>query len=193
MRIILNLVLIALIAALAYLLYSGIAEPIKFKAEKDKRQEAVVAQLEDIRTSQELYRDITGKFANGFDSLTYVLKTDSIPFRQVLEDPEFPGDPDKFIVNTIYSSAIDSINAMGIDLDGLANVPYSNGAKFSITSDTMTYQKTKVWVTETMTQWSEFMGSYASTSYMKYDDTYNPANMIGFGSLNSPNLEGNWK
>ena len=193
MRILLNLVLVALIAALAYLLYSGIAEPIKFKAEKDKRKDAVVAKLEQIRTSQELYREITGEFAKDFNSLATTLKTDSIPFRQVLEDPEFPGDPDKFIVNILLYSAIDSLNSMGIDLDDLANVPYSNGAKFSITSDTLTYQKTNVWVTETMTKWSEFMGEYASTSYMKYDDTYNPANMIGFGSMNSPNLEGNWK
>ena len=193
MRILLNLVLVALIAALAYLLYSGIAEPIKFKAEKDRRKDAVVAKLEQIRTAQEIYRDITGEFAKDFNSLASTLKTDSIPFRQVLEDPEFPGDPDKFIVNILYSSALDSINGMGINLDNLASVPFSDGARFSMTSDTLTYQKTNVWVTETMTKWSEFMGPYADRRYMKYDDTYDPERMIGFGTLNSPNLEGNWK
>lgn len=193
MKILLNLVLLAVIAGLGYLLYSGIAEPIKFKEEKDRRQDAVVSQLEDIRTCQELYREIKGGFASSFDSLAYVLKNDSIPFRQVLEDPEFPGDPEKFIVNIIYSSARDSINAMGIDVDNLSNVPFSNGAKFSIAADTMTYQKTNVWVTETMTKYSEFMGTYADKRYMKYDNSYNPDNMIGFGNMNSPNLEGNWK
>lgn len=193
MKILLNLVLLVLIGALAYLLYSGIAEPIKFKAEKDRRKQAVVSKLENIRTSQELYREITGEFAKDFNTLTSTLKTDSIPFRQVLEDPEYPGDPDKFIVNVIYSSAIDSIRGMGIDLDDLVNVPFSNGSKFSMTSDTLTYQKTNVWVTETMTKWADFMGPFAATRYMKYDDTYNPERMIGFGSMNSPNLEGNWR
>ena len=193
MRILINLVLVALIAALAYLLYSGIAEPIKFKAEKDRRESAVISKLEQIRTCQEIYRDITGEFAADFDSLSYTLRTDSIPFRQVLEDPEFPGDPEKFIVNTILSSALDSINSMGIDLASLSDVPFSNNAKFSIVADTITYQKTNVWVTEVMTKYNEFMGEYADNRYMKYDDTYNPKNNIGFGSMNSPNLEGNWK
>ena len=193
MRILFNLVLLALIGLLAYLLYSGIAEPIKFKAEKDKRKNAVVESLENIRTSQELYREITGEYAPDFATLAQVLKTDSIPFRQVLEDPDFPGDPEKFIVNIIKYSAIDSINAMGIDLDNLSDVPFSDNAKFSIAADTMTYQKTNVWVTETMTQWKQFMGPYADSRYMKYDDQYNPEASIGFGSMNSPNLEGNWK
>ena len=153
----------------------------------------MIAQLEDIRTSQELYRDITGGFAPDFATLAKTLKTDSIPFRQVLEDPRFPGDPDKFIINTIYSSALDSMNAMGIDLDGLGVVPYSDNARFSIMADTITYQLTNVWVTEVMAKYSDFMGSYSSRNYMKYDDTYNPDNLIGFGSMNSPILSGNWR
>jgi len=184
---------VALIAALAYALYFNIAEPINFKAEKDKRESAVVAQLEKIRTCQEIYRDITGEFAPTFDTLVQVLSTDSIPFRQVLEDPDFPGDPEKFIVNVLYSSASDSLSAMGISLNNLSGVPFSNDAKFSITADTMTYQKTNVWVTQVMTKYKEFMGEFADQKYMKYDDTYNPGTDIGFGSLNSPNLEGTWK
>ncbi|MEE9372145.1 MAG: hypothetical protein V3V00_03755 [Saprospiraceae bacterium] len=193
MKILLNLVLLAFIAGLAYLLFSGIAEPIKFKEEKDRRKDAVVQKLENIRTSQEMYRDITGEFANDFSTLASTLKTDSIPFRQVLEDPDYPGDPDKFIINVIYSSAIDSINALGINLDNLGNVPFSDGAKFSIKADTLTYQKTNVWVTEVMTEWNKFMGPFADTRYMKYDNTYDPAKPIGFGTMDSPNLEGTWK
>ena len=183
----------ALIIGLAYLLYSGIAEPIAFKAEKDRRKLVVTTKLEQIRTCQEIYRDITGEFAPDFETLVSTLRNDSIPFRQVLEDPDFPGDVDKFIVNTTYSAAIDSTNGMGIELDDLVNVPYSDNAKFSMSSDTTTYQKTNVWVTETMTIWKEFMGEFADTRYMKYDDSYNPETLIGFGSLNSPNLEGNWR
>jgi len=193
MRLIINIVLVALIAGLAYLLYSGIAEPIAFKAEKDRRKATVVHKLGQIRTCQEIYREITGGFAPDFATLVSTLKTERIPFRQVLEDLDFPGDPDKFIVNITYASALDSIRAMGIELDNLSSVPFSDNARFSMASDTTTYQKTNVWVTETMTVWKEFMGPYANARYMKYDDSYNPEKAIGFGTLNSPNLEGNWR
>jgi hypothetical protein len=193
MKLIINIVLVALIAGLAYLLYTGISEPIKFKAEKDKRQSVVVERLQNIRTAQELYRDITGKYAPDFETLANVLKNDSIPFRQVLEDPDYPGDPEKFIVNLLYFSALDSLNAMGINPDDLRNVPFSDNAQFTMQSDTIEYQKTNVWVTETMTRYKEFMGPFADTRFMKYDDSYNPEASIGFGSMNSPNLEGNWK
>ena len=63
MKYVVNLVIIALIALLAYALVGGIQEPIKFKAEQLKRKTAVTTKLQQIRTAQELYREITGEFA----------------------------------------------------------------------------------------------------------------------------------
>jgi len=193
MKLVLNLIIFLAIAALAYLLYYNIKEPIDFREEKDARLQAVGEKLSEIRTCQEIYRDITGKFANSFDSLAYVLNNDSIPFEQVFEDPEFPGDESKFIYKTIYSSAKDSIRNMGIDLATLASVPYGEGAKFTIAADTMTYQKTLVSVTETSTRFKEFMGKYASPRYAKFDNTYDPNKMVKFGDMSKPVLTGNWE
>ncbi len=193
MKYALNLIILLGIAALAYLLYYNIKEPIDFRAEKDTRLRAVGEKLSDIRTCQEIYRDITGRFANSFDSLAYVLTNDSIPFEQVFEDPNFPGDESKFIYKTIYSSAIDSVNNMGIDLKTIADVPYGEGSKFSIASDTMTYQKTLVSVTESATRFKEFMGIYASPKYAKFDNTYDPNKMVKFGDMGKPVLTGNWE
>ena len=192
MKIVLNLLLVALIAALGYLLYNGIREPIEFRAEKVKRQRVVVDRLMDIREAQELYRDITGKFAGSFDSLVYVLKNDSIPITQVFGDPDDPTNTE-FTIKTIYKNAFDSTSKLGLNLDSLRYVPYASQAQFAIAADTMTYQKTLVNVCEVGTRWKEFMGSWADPRYSKYDDSYNPDNMIKFGSLSSPNLSGNWE
>lgn len=194
MKYLINLLIIGAVALLAYLLYYGINEPIKFKDELDSRKNVVTAKLETIRKCQEMYRDITGEYAHNFDTLALVLRTDSIRIRQLVADPEDPDNPDKFITNIILQSAIDSINAMGIDLGDLSYVPYTdNKERFAMVADTTTYQQTLVPVVEVMTTWSAFMGDFSDPRFSMYQKDYNPSARIGFGSLNSPNLEGNWK
>ena len=81
---------------------------------------------------------------------------------------------------------------MGISLEGMEEVPFGDGEKFSIYADTITYQKTLVNVCEVGTSYDKFMGQYASEKYTKYDDAYNPNAIIKFGSRSAPNLSGNW-
>lgn len=193
MKYIINFLIVALVAGFAYLLVVGIQDPIKFRAELDKRKNVVVAKLEHIRTAQEMYREIRGDYADSFDELSSVLKTDSIPFAVLLADPSDPTNPDKFITEYVYANALDSLTSLEIDLDNLRYVPYTNKtAEFTMTSDTITYQSTKVPVLECMTRWADFMGEYADPKFGKYAKSYNPSSKIGFGSMTSPNLEGNW-
>lgn len=192
MKILINLVLLVFIGFLAYLLYANIQEPIKFRNEKEFRLSKVTDRLEEIRSAQEIYRNIVGNFANDFDTLAQVLKTDSIEFIKISEDPEDPTNKDKFIKEYSYSMAIDSINSMGINLDSLRYVPFGEGSVFSIEADTLTYQKTLVSVVEVGTRWQDFMGQYASPRFSKYDNTYRPSNRVKFGDMNKPSLGGSW-
>ncbi len=194
MKYLLNLLIVAAVIFLGYLLYSNINEPIKFRNELTKRKNVVTDKLQDIRAAQEIYRQIKGDFASSFEELSAVLTNDSIPFRQLLADPSDPENPDKFITNIIQYSALDSIRKLGIDLDNLAFVPYTNkSTQFDIQADTMTYQQTLVPVVEVMTRWKEFMGDYSDPRFSMYEKNYQPDAKIGFGSMSSPNLEGNWK
>jgi len=191
MRSIINIILLLLIALLIYTLYSIIKEPITFQEAKDARKTIVVNKLKDIRTSQEMFRDITGEFAPNFDTLVSVLKTDSIRFERVEGDPDAD---DKFIRTIYYKNALDSITAMNINLDSLRYVPLaSKGTEFSISADTLTYQKTLVNVVEVGTRWNTFMGKYGSEKYTKYDNSYMPTAMLKFGDMNTPNITGNWE
>lgn len=68
-KIIIEVVLLAAICGLAYLLYSNIMKPVNFNKEKDSRQAVAVQRLKDIRTLQVAYKSVTGKFNSSVDSL----------------------------------------------------------------------------------------------------------------------------
>lgn len=190
MRLIISFVLAAIVAFLAYMLYANIKEPITFHAEKTAREEVVYKKLDQIRDSQTIFKDITGKFAHNFDTLAAVLKTDSIEFVKVIGDPD---SADEFITTYTYSPAIDSIRAMGINLDSLRYVPFSaTGKSFDIQADTITYQQTLVHVCEVGTRYKEFMGKYSSEKFARYDNLYKPSGQVKFGNMEKPTLNGNW-
>ena len=194
MKLVISIVLVAIIGALAYLLVVNINDPIRFMAEKDRREQAVIAKLKEIRTCEELYRDITGQFAPTFDTLSDVLKTQDFEIISVLGDPDDPNfDPKNLQYDTTFFPAIDSIKSLEINLDSLRYVPYGNGTSFDIQADTITYQSTTVNVVEVGVVRKAFMGKYADPLYSKYDNRYDPNSMLKFGDMSSPNTSGNWE
>lgn len=193
MKYLINFVLLLLIVAFGYFLYNSIAEPIEFNTQKKKREVQVVKNLQDIRTSQELYREITDTFANNFDSLIYVLKNGKIPVIKTIGNPDEITSVDDVEYDTIYFSAIDSINVLKINLDSLKYIPFSNNKIFNISADEIDYQKTKVNVVEVSTMYKDFMGKYADKKYQKYATGYDPEKYLKFGDMNTPNLTGNWE
>ena len=193
MRLVINLVLVAVVGFLLFVLYQSIKEPIAFKAERDVRQDAVVDKLIRIREAQKAYAGVKGgSYANSFDSLRYVLMNDSFQVEQIFEQTD-PDSDEEFIRVITMVPARDSIARAGIVLDSLEYVPYTNGVKFSIAADTLTYQKTLVDVVEVGVPISEFMGKYKDEKYKKYDNNYDPKKKLKFGDLNRPTLSGNWE
>lgn len=173
------------------MLYNSIQEPIAFQTAKDRREQAVVDRLIQIRKAQEMFRDIKGGFAPNFDTLRYVLENDRFAIIKIEGDADDPDNPTIFR-DTTYKPAIDSVRALGINLDSLEHVPYST-KKFDIDADTLTYQQTLVSVVEVGTKRSNFMGKYADEKYARYDNTYDPNTTLKFGDMNSPKLAGNWE
>jgi hypothetical protein len=180
-------------------LFFGIKEPIAFGDAKKERLEAVTDRLKQVRYAQEFHRDIKGEFANSFDSLKYVLMTDSFTLVKILGNPDDPNaeftriETKKSAKDSLAFLFNDSSSKIKIVLDSLPFVPYGGGARFAIQADTLTYQKTLVTVTEVSTQWKIFMGKYADTRYQRYDNLYFPNNSVKFGDMSGPNLGGNWE
>ena len=195
MRLIINVLLFAVAIVIGYLLYLSIKEPIEFKSEKDRRQTAVVDKLRLIRNMQEFYRDANtdGSFASNWDTLSHVLRNGQFRQIKVVGDPDDPDFTGEIIYDTTYIPIIDTIQAMGISLDSLKFIPFTDGMAFDIVADTLTYQSTKVNVVEVGTTMSHFMGPYADPRFAKYDNSYNPNRTIKFGDLTKPSLAGNWE
>lgn len=195
MKIVINLLLVVLIIFLGYLLYTNIKEPIEFKREKTKRENAVIEKLKDVRQAQEHYRSITGSFANNFDTLTHVLKTGEFMIVNVQGDPDDPNfDISQIIYDTSYFPAYDSIQSLGLNLDSLRFVPFApKGTEFDIQADTIEYQKTTVHVVEVGVRRKAFMGPYGDERFAKYDKLYEPNSRLKFGDMNTPNTAGNWE
>ena len=194
MRLIINLILLLIVAALVYLLVQSIREPIAFKSEKDKRENAVIDKLIEVRKAQELYRSVTGgAFASSWDDLKQKLSTGQIPYVKVIGDPDDPNFTGVVTYDTSYASAADSVRSLGWNLDSLRYIPYGNGKEFDIKADTLSYQKTMVNVVEVGARRSAFMGEYADARFKRYDPRYDPNSIIKFGDMNKPNLSGNWE
>ena len=194
MKNIISIILLVIIGVLGYANFVSIKEPVEFNNFKDMRAKKVVDRLKDIRQAQEVYRLVTGEFAPSFDTLTQVIKEDSIRIVTIFGDKDDVNSTEEFREVISFKSAMDSLRskAPGMNLDSLRYVPYTDGGKFSIAADTMTYQSTLVSVVEVGTRWKNFMGKYASKKYSKYDGSYNPDAMLKFGDMNAPNLSGNW-
>lgn len=195
MRLVINLVLVAIIAFLLYALYTSIKEPIAFKAEKERRERVIVERLMKIRTAQEAFRDITGVFAHNFDTLSQVLNTGQFKVVQVFGDPDDPNFTGQITYDTIYVPAADSLHrVLGINnFDSLRYVPFGGGQTFNISADVIDYQKTMVPVVEVGAQRKVFMGRFADKRFARYDQKYDPESLLKFGNMYSPNLSGNWE
>jgi len=74
-KIIIEVVLLAAICGLVYLLYSNIMKPVNFNKERDSRQAVAVQRLKDIRTLQVAHKSVTGKFNSSLDSLKQFYET----------------------------------------------------------------------------------------------------------------------
>ncbi len=195
MRLFFNIFLVLVAIALAFLLYKSIEEPIAFNNVRTAREDVVTERLVKIRKAQELYRDITGNFAPNFDTLTEVLQTGRFMIVKVIGDPDDPNYTGQITYDTTYLPARDSINSLGLNLEELRYVPFTDKkVTFDIAADTITYQSTpNVAVVEVGTPRKNFMGKYADLRYARYDAKYDPRKAIKFGDLNRPNLSGNWE
>lgn len=190
MRTIINILLLIIIVGLGYLLYESIREPIDFEKEKVKRENAVSEKLRTIRTAQQFYRDITGRFAGSFDTLSHVLRNDSFMTVRVSGEVDEEGE---YRMDSIFTPAIDTVQKMGWNLDSLKFVPFTDGDTFEMQADTIQYQETRSPVVQVGVKRKQFMGPWGDPRFAKYDDRYDPESMIKFGDMNRPSLSGNWE
>ena len=126
-RTIIQIVLLAIIIVLAYLVYQSVNKPLVFNAEKDQREAVVIQDLKDIRSGQQIYKKMYDKYAANFDTLIAFLREGEIPIVKKVPDPD-----DTTFTRTIndtigYIKVADSLygRRAHFNLDSLPYVPHS--------------------------------------------------------------------
>ena len=164
MKVFFRILLTCAIVLMAYLCYDSIMRPIRFQAEMNIRDKAVIQRLVDIRTAQVAFKNAHGEFANNFDTLIGFVKYGEIPFvlkEGVLSDKQLEDGLTEWeaarIVNsnnkreikrwglegfrreTTYVNVLDTIFGAGYPIDSLRFVPYArNNEEFQLQAGDVT-------------------------------------------------------
>jgi hypothetical protein len=140
-RIIIQILLIAAAAFLAYMIWDTIQTPIRFEKEKNIRYEKVIQSLKDIRKAQVAYEDVNGQYSGDWDSLINFVLNDSIPkIRKIgmLTDSMMEAGLTEaeamkkglIIRDTIKASVLDEVFSKGYPVEKLKIIPNSGGQEF---------------------------------------------------------------
>ncbi|MDO5523810.1 MAG: hypothetical protein Q4G48_07185 [Bacteroidia bacterium] len=78
MKVVVRVLLVAAIILLGYLSWESIQGMERFNREVEKRDNAVIQRLVDIRTTQVAYRSQTGTYTPNFDELANFIKTGKV-------------------------------------------------------------------------------------------------------------------
>lgn len=75
LKAVISILLLFVIAGLAYAIVGSVMEPVNFNKQVDARKSVGVQRLKDIRTLQVAYKSVNGKFTADFDSLALFYNT----------------------------------------------------------------------------------------------------------------------
>lgn len=75
-RPILSIVLWVISVGLAYMIYASVMKPIEFKKEKERRYEAAVSKMMDIKKAQMGYKTVHKEFADSFEKLVNFIENE---------------------------------------------------------------------------------------------------------------------
>jgi hypothetical protein len=195
---IIKVVLSIIIVVLAYLIYESIMRPVRFNKATSIREAKVIAQLIDLRTSQQFYKKAHNKYTSSFDELIKYLKTGEIPVIKMVPDPN-----DTTFTKTIYDTlgyvkVADSLfhKRPNFNLDSLRYIPYSNGMVFEMAAGEIDRGGIKVGVYEIKAPYTTYMKGLDRQlviNLTKSKEDINRYPGLKLGSMEEPSTDGNWE
>lgn len=209
MRTAIQSILAIAVLVLAYLLFESIQEPIRFNREVEKREDATIQKLKDIRRAEEIYKSKFGLYMGDFDTLIAFVKFDSLPI--VLAIGSIPdslydlGVTEKkaiemgiIVRDTNYVSVLDSIFHSTYNIDSLRYVPFADTNQFFLgAADLETASKVKVKVFEAYVLNNVLLHGLNKQLIINYNA--DREKIVGFKGLKVGSLEastnnaGNWE
>ncbi len=199
-RAIILTLLLAISVFIGYMLVKSVQSPIEFQNEYEKRTDAVIEALLANREAQEAFRSVHKGYCPTYDSLKQTLAQDSFTLVATFGDIDAGEEVTTKITKV---SVVDSLANKGVKLDSLEFIPYGKGETFKLSADTLTFQKVLVPVVHVRTTVDKYMADYFEgasedkkeeilTRLQMYDKTFDPDEVIGFGSMLKPSTSGSW-
>jgi len=195
---IIKIALGVVIIVLGYLLYASIMKPVRFEAEVNRRNEAIVARLKDIRTAQTFYKQFNNAYTSSFDTLATFLKTAKIPVVKMVPDPN-----DTTFTRTIndtvgYIGLADSLYSKrpNFKIEDMAVIPFTDGRRFEMKTGKIDKGGVMVSVIEVLVPYDYYlydMPEQDVVNISKRQERINKYPGIKMGSLTEASTDGNWE
>ncbi|MGF1559289.1 MAG: hypothetical protein ACFCUL_09400 [Flavobacteriaceae bacterium] len=192
-------------AVLAYLIYLSVTGPIEFAKVKQERYSKVIANLKDIRSSQEAYKTVNGKYAKDFNTLvsfvdsgryTITTQKDSSFLRF---DKSFNIDMpvDTVVIDTLGFVAVkDSLFKKDDRYKTMMNVPGAEGKTFEMSAAIIDKGGYKAPVFEAKVAKIEILSDQPSDLIKRENAQVSVEEVNGthitVGSLTQVSTSGNW-
>lgn len=195
---IIKFVLLAVIVVLAYLVYNSVMGPVQFKKEVDKRSDAVIQNLKDIRSTQEIFKNIHGGFTSSFDTLIDFLKTGEIPVVKMIPDPTDTTFT-RNIRDTIgYIGVQDSLfgKRTGYNVENIKFIPYSKNKMFQLDAGIIQKSGVDVDVFECSAHYDTFLYDLDKQSVINLIASKEQIERfpgLKVGSMQEASIDGNWE
>lgn len=152
-------VLLVIILVLAYFVYESVLTPVRFKKDVDRRSEAVINHLKDIRTVEMAYKTMYGRYTKSFDTLVDFVNHSEIPVVKMVPDPT-----DTTFTKTIrdtlgYRSVRDSLFGLreNFNPEALRFIPFTENEGFEINAGIIEKGGVKVNVFEVKAPYADFL------------------------------------
>ena len=190
LRLVISIGLVLIVVGIAYADFMSIKVPIDFQNEKERRYVHVVQRLKDIRTAELAFKAKYQKYQGDIDSLVDFVKSDSILFVKAIGEVPDTMTLDAAIKaglvsrDTVYVNALDSLfgsqnpadRSHPFNVDSLAVVPFTGGAKFALDAGSVVRSSVDVPV-------------FQATDSKPFDSR----DVLQVGSMNDPKTNGNWE
>ena len=195
---IIKVLLLVIIVVLAYLVYESVMTPVRFNKNVDKRSEAVINHLKDIRTVQMSYKSMYGNYTKSFDTLIDFINNSDIPVVKMVPDPT-DTTFSRTIRDTIgFRPVLDSLFGLreNFNSNSLKYIPFTQNVVFEINAGIIEKGGVNVNVFEVQAPYKIFLQGLddqmvvnliaAKEQIEKYPG-------IKVGSMTEASTDGNWE
>ena len=196
---IINIVLALLAILFAYLVFNSIRQPVVFESAKKDREQKVVQNLKDIRSSQGLFKENYNKYTASFDTLIEFIRTGELPVVNIIPDPNDTTFT-KTINDTVgYIKVLDSLfgNRPNFNVNELRYVPFSEPKQeFEIQAGYIMRGGMNVPVFEVKTHYKTYLiglDEQRIRNEAKQREDLNKYPGLKVGSMTEPSTDGNWE